>query len=97
MIEYYNKYIQDFTKEEQDDFHINEEDLACCDKCGLIQNWDCTYGEIYCKGDDLEENITCGEYDVLCSGCYYENSKSIGTKIEIAYYVALEYLEGVRQ
>jgi hypothetical protein len=97
MIEYYNKYIQDFTKEEQEDFHINEEDLTSCDKCGLIQNWDCTYGEIYCKGDDLEENITCGEYDVLCSGCYYENSKSIGTKIEIAYYVALEYLEGVRQ
>jgi hypothetical protein len=97
MIEYYNKYIQDFTKEEQEDFHINEEDLTSCDKCGLIQNWDCTYGEIYCKGDDLEENITCGEYDVLCSGCYYENSKSIATKIEIAYYVALEYLEGVRQ
>jgi len=97
MIEYYDKYIQDFTKEEQDDFHINEEDLTSCDKCGLIQNWDCTYGEIYCKGDDLEENITCSEYDVLCSSCYCENSKSIGTKIEIAYYVALKYLEGVRQ
>ena len=96
MIEYYDKYIQDFTEEELEDFYIDS-DLTCCDKCGLIQNWDCTYGEIYCKGMDLEENITCGEYDVLCSGCYYENSKSIGTKIEIAYYVALEYLEGVRQ
>ena len=96
MIEYYDKYIQDFTEEELEDFYIDS-DLTCCDKCGLIQNWDCTYGEIYCKGMDLEENITCGEYDVLCSGCYYENSKSIATKIEIAYYVALEYLEGVRQ
>mgnify|MGYP003128076572 FL=1 len=96
MTEYYDKYIQDFTKEEQEDFHINS-DLACCDKCGLIQYWDCNYGEIYCKGNDLEEDITCGEYDVLCSSCYYKNSKSIATKIEIAYYVALEYLEGVRQ
>ncbi|HAI42562.1 MAG TPA: hypothetical protein DCM40_32885 [Maribacter sp.] len=96
MTEYYNKYIQDFTKEEQEDFYINS-DLTSCDKCGLIQKWDYKYEEIYCKGDDLEEDITCGEYDVLCSDCYYENSKSIATKIEIAYYVALEYLEGVRQ
>ena len=96
MTEYYNKYIQNFTKEEQEKFE-DELDLTCCNKCGLIQNWDYTYGEIYCKGDDLEEDITCGEYDVLCSSCYYENSKSIGTKIQIAYYVALEYLEGVRQ
>tara|TARA_A100001201_G_C4067815_1_gene194785 strand:+ start:924 stop:1214 length:291 start_codon:yes stop_codon:yes gene_type:complete len=96
MIEYYDKYIQDFTEEELEDFSINS-DLTSCDKCGLIQKWDYKYEEIYCKGDDLEENIICGEYDVLCSSCYYENSKSIGTKIEIAYYVALEYLEGVRQ
>ena len=94
MTEYYDKYIQDFTEVKQQDFHINKEDLTSCDKCGLIQKWDCNYGEIYCKGDDLEENITCGEYDVLCSSCYYESNKSIGTKIEIAYYVALEYLEG---
>ena len=79
MIEYYDKYIQDFTEEELEDFYIDS-DLTCCDKCGLIQNWDCTYWEIYCKGDDLEEDITCGEYDVLCSSCYYENSKSIRTR-----------------
>ena len=97
MIEYYDKYIQDFTKEEQENFNLNEEDLTSCDKCGLIQKWDCNFEEIYCKGEDLEENIICGEYDVLCSSCYYKNSKSIATKIQIAYYVALAYTEGVRQ
>ena len=36
MIEYYDKYIQDFTEEELEDFYIDS-DLTSCDKCGLIQ------------------------------------------------------------
>tara|TARA_R110000751_G_scaffold70582_1_gene143143 strand:- start:24 stop:317 length:294 start_codon:yes stop_codon:yes gene_type:complete len=97
MTDYYDKYIQDLTEQEQDNFHLNEEDLTSCDKCGLIQEWDSQQRLIYCKGDDLEENINCGDYDVLCEGCYYENSKTLKTKILIAYYTIIDYLEGVRQ
>ena len=92
-MEYYNNYIQNFSEQEQEEFYINEEDFTDCEKCGLIQNWDCTYGEIYCKGDDLEENINCGDYDFVCSSCFDENSKTLKSRILITYYKLKGFIE----
>ncbi len=92
----HNNYYDNLTKKQKEWFdEEGYEELVACDKCGLIQSWNASNGEVYCKGDmDWEENVKCHPYETLCSDCYSDNSKTIRTKLTLMYYKTIDLLKG---
>jgi len=63
-----NEFSNDF------DFKDVNEDLNCCDKCGIIVRW---YDEMYWQGECQESYHYCMgkyNYDAVCDDCFYELS-----------------------
>ncbi len=85
----YDNYYHKLTEEQKEWLDEGDTGLTCCDKCDIIQSWE---GEVFCKGDDWEENVNCHPYDVLCYSCYHENSRTLRAIFTTAYYKAVDFL-----
>ena len=83
----HDNYYHNLTKKQKEWLDEGDTGLTVCDKCGLVQSWE---GEVFCKGDDWQENINCDPYEVLCHACFDENRRTCRARLTIAYYKTIK-------